>query len=154
MRPSSHLCIFLFGTRAQDYTSSDDCPACWVTKACTFICAYSPSNLLLPTSAGGQKVLPFTAASWENKGSCDTALKGSGTCKEKWKLRSTHSPPTACSVPVLPAPLVPQAGHWTWSLQGLLEVKCRLPPTMQVHTLLCCFFSGAALLREEGQADI
>lgn len=105
MRPSSHLCIFLFGTRAQDYTSPDDCPACWVTKACTFICAYFPPNLLLPTSAGGQEVLPFTAASWGNKGSSDTALKGSGIRKEKWKLRNTLP---ALSLSFLPC----------WSLQG------------------------------------
>lgn len=105
MRPSSHLCIFLFGTRAQDYTSPDDCPACWVTKACTFICAYFPPNLLLPTSAGGQEVLPFTAASWENKGSSGTALKGSGARKEKWKLRNTLP---ALSLSFLPC----------WSLQG------------------------------------
>lgn len=131
MRPSSHLCTLLFGTgaRAQDYTSPDDCPACWVTKACTFIGAYFPSPANLPpplhsgtTSAGGQKVLPFTAASWDNKG-YGIALEGSGTCKEKSMLKE-YIAPHVPALSFLPC-CSPQAGHWTWPLQGLLDLKCQ-----------------------------
>lgn len=146
MRPSSQLCILLFGTRAQDYTSPDDCPACWVTKACTFICAYFPPNLLLPTSAGGQEVLLFTAASWENKGSSGTALKGSGARKEKWKLMNTLP---ALSLSFLPC-WSPQAGHWTWSLQGLLDVKCQAAThNAGTHSPLLPLLKGSPAQRRE-----
>lgn len=109
----------------------DGCPACWVTKACTFICAYFPSPANLPSpllsgtaSSGGQKVLPFTAASWDNKGSYDIALKVLGTCKEKSMLKEYTALPAACPVPPSFLPCCsPQAGHWTWPLQSLLDLK-------------------------------
>lgn len=148
MRPFSHLCIFLFGTRTQGYTSPDDCPACWVTKACTFSSVYfpSPANLssLLhsgTTSAGAQKVLPFPAASWDNKGSYGIALKGLGTCKEK----SMSTEPPSC----LPCPsclIGPSRLDTELDLcRDCWTRNARLPPTMQVHTLFCCLFSGVAL---------
>lgn len=159
MRPFSHLCIFLFGTRTQGYTSPDDCPACWVTKACTFSSVYfpSPANLssLLhsgTTSAGAQKVLPFPAASWDNKGSNGIALKGLGTCKEKSMLKEYRAPQLPALSFLLHWSL--QGGHWTWPLQGLLDSKCQTAThNAGAHSLLLPLLRGSPA-REEVQACI
>lgn len=129
MRPSSHLCIFLVGTRAQDYTTPGKCPACWVTKACT------SSLLTFPL----QQIcfLPSIVAQpqQEDTKCCHSQqpleiIKGGTILHSRLRhmerevdAQGVHSTPT---VPLSFLPCwSPQAGCWPWPLQGLLDWKCQ-----------------------------
>lgn len=158
MRPSSLPCIYHFGTRVQDYTSPDDGSARWVTKACTFICAYSPSPCLLSSIVAQPQQEPRKCCRSQQppeiiKAATILHSRVWAHAKGNRCLKSTQPPSCLPCAPVLPALLVPPG--WTLDLnKDCWTWNARLAPSMQARTLLWCLFSGEALHREERRVCI